>query len=130
PLCQVEPNCPKTGGACSSRCGDGIILPTDDEECDDGNTVDGDGCSSTCTEEPGYECSLVQSALPPSIQIPFVYRDFVAVPASANPNATDASRLIPVVPRHPDFNAGCRGELVEGVVEPVLDAQGKPVNSG
>ena len=25
--------------------------------CDDGNTVDGDGCSSTCTVECGYNCS-------------------------------------------------------------------------
>ena len=26
------------------------------EECDDGNNDDGDGCSSTCTIEPEYEC--------------------------------------------------------------------------
>ncbi|KAA0171092.1 hypothetical protein FNF27_06396 [Cafeteria roenbergensis] len=26
------------------------------EECDDGNTVSGDGCSSTCTIEPGWVC--------------------------------------------------------------------------
>ena len=25
--------------------------------CDDGGTVDGDGCSSTCTVEPGYLCT-------------------------------------------------------------------------
>lgn len=25
-------------------------------ECDDGNTVNGDGCSSTCTIESGYTC--------------------------------------------------------------------------
>ncbi|MBI4508586.1 MAG: hypothetical protein HY698_03045 [Deltaproteobacteria bacterium] len=30
-------------------CGDGVVLPT--EECDDGNTVDGDGCSSTCKKQ-------------------------------------------------------------------------------
>jgi cysteine-rich repeat protein len=30
-------------------CGDGIKTP--DEGCDDGNTVSGDGCSSTCTVE-------------------------------------------------------------------------------
>ena len=32
-----------------SICGDGIKTP--DEGCDDGNTVSGDGCSSTCTVE-------------------------------------------------------------------------------
>lgn len=26
-------------------------------ECDDGNTVSGDGCSSTCLVETGYECN-------------------------------------------------------------------------
>jgi uncharacterized repeat protein (TIGR03806 family) len=46
-------------------CGDGFLTPP--EECDDGNLDDGDGCSSTCTEElpppcgdgivdPGEEC--------------------------------------------------------------------------
>ena len=30
-------------------CGDGHVDPG--EECDDGNTVDGDGCSATCQEE-------------------------------------------------------------------------------
>jgi cysteine-rich repeat protein len=31
-------------------CGNGVIDGT--EECDDGNTVDGDGCSALCTDEP------------------------------------------------------------------------------
>lgn len=26
-------------------------------ECDDGNTISGDGCSSTCSIEPGYDCT-------------------------------------------------------------------------
>jgi hypothetical protein len=25
-------------------------------QCDDGNTIDGDGCSSTCTIEPNFTC--------------------------------------------------------------------------
>ncbi len=36
-------------------CGDGLV--TDDETCDDANTEDGDGCSSTCTIEEGWECN-------------------------------------------------------------------------
>jgi len=32
-------------------CGDGIIEPDEGEECDDGNTVSGDGCSSSCIIE-------------------------------------------------------------------------------
>jgi cysteine-rich repeat protein len=31
-------------------CGNGIVEPG--EECDDGNTVNWDGCSSTCVCEP------------------------------------------------------------------------------
>jgi cysteine-rich repeat protein len=36
------------GPASSSKCGDGVVDPDRGETCDDGNTVDGDGCSSTC----------------------------------------------------------------------------------
>ena len=36
-------------------CGDGLNLGS--LECDDGNTNDGDGCSSTCKLESGYECT-------------------------------------------------------------------------
>ena len=36
-------------------CGKGYNLGG--VECDDGNTVDGDGCSSTCQVEYGYFCS-------------------------------------------------------------------------
>lgn len=35
-------------------CGDGI--QEGGEECDDGNKVDGDGCSANCTLELGYTC--------------------------------------------------------------------------
>ncbi|HVY48100.1 MAG TPA: myxococcus cysteine-rich repeat containing protein [Minicystis sp.] len=37
--------------AAAPACGDGYVNPG--EQCDDGNTMDGDGCSSTCqTEQP------------------------------------------------------------------------------
>ena len=57
PDCKGEPNC--SGGACISKCGDGMLLPGDaTEACDDGNTASGDGCSATCTIEPGYTCTV------------------------------------------------------------------------
>jgi fibro-slime domain-containing protein len=40
---------------CESICGDGIISGI--EQCDDGNANDGDGCSSGCAVEPGYNCT-------------------------------------------------------------------------
>ena len=35
-----------------AQCGDGV-LHAGVEACDDGNTVDGDGCNATCQLEPG-----------------------------------------------------------------------------
>ena len=35
---------------------------TGDEACDDGNGDDGDGCSSTCQVEPGYDCPALGEA--------------------------------------------------------------------
>ncbi|CAK9082964.1 unnamed protein product [Durusdinium trenchii] len=39
---------------CHPKCGDGVRVPS--EGCDDGNTKDGDGCSSSCIVETGYVC--------------------------------------------------------------------------
>jgi cysteine-rich repeat protein len=39
------------GVSCGCLCGDEAVDPG--EECDDGNVLDGDGCSSVCTNEPG-----------------------------------------------------------------------------
>ncbi|HZF55715.1 MAG TPA: thrombospondin type 3 repeat-containing protein [Polyangiaceae bacterium] len=36
-------------------CGDGMVAAT--EGCDDANTEDGDGCSSACQVENGYQCN-------------------------------------------------------------------------
>ncbi|MBL4817708.1 MAG: DUF4215 domain-containing protein [Deltaproteobacteria bacterium] len=50
-----------------TKCGDGILNTAAGEQCDDGNTVSGDGCSSTCQlegtcgngcVEAGEECDL------------------------------------------------------------------------
>jgi len=116
-LCEVEPSCQRQGGACSSRCGDGFILAVDGEDCDDGNTSDGDGCSSACEVEPGYTC--IEQSLPASITLPFIVRDFIAFP-----NATSTMQ------RHPDFQNGCLGAVIENMTNSVLDLDGKPTNSG
>ena len=39
----------------ANACGNGVKNP-DTELCDDGNTMSGDGCSSTCRVEPGWLC--------------------------------------------------------------------------
>jgi len=38
---------PRPGKPCKPACGDGVVHG--DEECDDGNTIGGDGCSASCT---------------------------------------------------------------------------------
>ena len=78
--CQVEPGyeCLREGEACRKKeetpdkpdkpdkpnpnpggvaCGNGVLEPSNDETCDDGNLISGDGCSDSCQVEPGYDCS-------------------------------------------------------------------------
>lgn len=48
------------GDVCEEICGDGILLRHDPKasvECDDGNTADGDGCSSSCKIEANFACT-------------------------------------------------------------------------
>ena len=45
--------------ACTAKCqlntcGDGLICPTCDQQCDDGNITDNDGCSASCEFEYRY----------------------------------------------------------------------------
>lgn len=40
----------------SSGCGNGIVNDSQGETCDDGNIINGDGCSSQCLIETGWEC--------------------------------------------------------------------------
>ncbi|ETW10555.1 hypothetical protein H310_00822 [Aphanomyces invadans] len=46
---------------CNRRCGDGI--KTADEQCDDGNSNNNDGCSTSCQIEAGFACSTKDHAL-------------------------------------------------------------------
>ncbi len=48
-------NCNNNGSA-PPGCGDGIVQTSLGEQCDDGNTLAGDGCSGTCQVEPNHTC--------------------------------------------------------------------------
>ena len=37
-------------------CGDGLTQQELEEECDDGNVIDGDGCSAECEVEQNWHC--------------------------------------------------------------------------
>jgi fibro-slime domain-containing protein len=107
PTCRAEPNC--SGGACVSKCGDGIVL---DEGCDDGNLRDGDGCSSQCAIEEGHKCAnddkCVEVDGKCTMTVPAVFRDFNRDFADCEP-AENNHAVIP------------------GIVQDQLDADGKPV---
>src|SRR5690606_12616165 len=77
PGCRLEPNCSSADGTCTSSCGDGLILPGDNEACDDGNNEPGDGCDANCQIEPGFDCQVVSEM--GSVDLPIVYRDFKGV---------------------------------------------------
>jgi len=113
PFCRREPICPTGGGACTTACGDGMLLQVDidaGQECDDGNTVAGDGCSATCKVEKGYDCQPMAVQADPLI-LPITYRDFKAH------NQTNG---------HPDFEQYLGAET--GIVMTMLGSDGKPVH--
>ena len=97
PQCTNYLLCPSPGGGtaapCAATCGDGIKFPG--EACDDGNLRPGDGCSPTCTIEPGATCTTITAPLPPTIDVPVIYRDVTPV-------------------THPDFQPGALGTCVGG----------------
>lgn len=43
-------------GSCSVHCGDGVVIGP--EQCDDLNTISGDGCSDACQIEMWWECPM------------------------------------------------------------------------
>lgn len=113
PACKTENifACDSTG-SCDPECGDGVTLAAVGEECDDGNTVSGDGCSAVCTVETGYTCTDFTLPSPSSISVPITYRDFLST--------------------HPDMQNGCPSpcDVVCGMVETTLNSDGNPVYSG
>jgi cysteine-rich repeat protein len=54
PLRAVDQNVTTVDLNTAGGCGDHVV--TWNEECDDGNNVSGDGCSSTCKHESGWTC--------------------------------------------------------------------------
>lgn len=120
PDCQIELTCNRPAGqlgnACTASCGSGMLLD-DGRECDDGNLVDGDGCSSGCAVEPGWTCVEPAAADVASLTLPIVYRDFIGQSRRAEGSSA---------PIHPDFNV-FGGSGTRGLVAEYLDADGKPV---
>jgi len=126
--CTKEPTCRNASGVtgpCSHSCGDGNVDP--DEQCDDGNQVSGDGCSTTCQSEGGFSCSPSKKtdtiACPsnPALQclvLPVTFRDFDGQNVSGG---------------HPDFfyyGAAATGGRTTGVVPGATATTCVPNSSG
>ena len=110
--CRKKPDC--TGGACTSTCGDGLVIG---EACDDGNLANDDGCSSTCTVEATYTCETVTAALPAQLAIPVTYRDFVSVAVGGSTKFADQQAF--------------QGQgVTPGMLAASLDVDGLPVYTG
>jgi len=116
PQCHAVPSCPPGGGPCTTACGDGMLLPIDmamGQECDDGNLANGDGCSSTCKRELGFECTDLEGPIDLS-RLPTIFRDFKPY------KTTDADS-------HPDFER-FGTMLTQKIVADTLAADGQPTH--
>ncbi len=72
-----------------TRCGDQVVDGIRGEQCDDGNGIDGDGCSSSCALEQFAGNPSSAAVLPGSlIELPFV------------PGSPNQPRVLPNVPAH------------------------------
>ena len=62
-------------GVCREICGDGVMKG--EYECDDGNLLDGDGCSRDCEIETGFKCEGTNcwEIVPPKSTVSFVTKD-------------------------------------------------------
>jgi len=88
--CTKEPGCRNGTGmvttrACDTSCGNGSIETG--EQCDDGNSSDGDGCSKDCKTESGFMCAMQMlsdavdckesaNSGKKCLELPIIYRDF------------------------------------------------------
>lgn len=76
-------------GGADVICGNGLVQSG--EQCDDGNMSDGDGCSASCTVEPGFGCDndpgepSVCALIPQGCSV-----NTVAIPDANSVGATDS----------------------------------------
>ncbi|CAD8093432.1 unnamed protein product [Paramecium sonneborni] len=78
------------GFQCVSQCGNGI-LNSKYEQCDDGNQIGGDGCSSVCSEEDLYQCQNYENST--SVCSYILPPDFILVSFSSKTNQTQLISL-------------------------------------
>ena len=77
---------------CTPICGNGQL--NEGEQCDDGGLSSGDGCSSSCTIEPGWTCAVAQNTSTvcvgiegPSVCVLAVLEEFFVIESTNLPAA-------------------------------------------
>jgi cysteine-rich repeat protein len=92
--CFCKPYYALSQSTCLEICGDGYLFML---ACDDGNLLDGDGCSSTCQVEANYVCR-------PRLQLPMsqcVFKGRVTLELSRIsrlPNSNSATIAFDIIP--------------------------------
>ena len=162
--CRLEPGfacAPPTGAVPATchrtTCGDRTKEGA--EACDDGNTIDGDGCSGGCSFEPDCQAGSCTSRCGDGIKLaPEACDDGNTEPgdgcaanctSEAGFTCDDGASMPPAqlnlavtyrdfnsfplgtATRHPDFEAAWAGDdVTTGLVRAALDAMGKPEMDG
>jgi len=68
-LCPSETSCLAGGGCRAASCGDAVVDGQNGEECDDGNSLDHDGCSSICRAERLVWTQAAGADIPPRLEL-------------------------------------------------------------
>ena len=112
-----------TGGAARAACPDGILDAT--EECDDGNTQPGDGCSASCQIEPWIlqVCSTGRDGSP-AIAAATTLNTYFAAPAAQSMLAA-GTRVLAL-----GAQAGANVPVRAGDRLMVIQMQGAQINAG
>lgn len=79
-----------------SECGDGVTCEDCGEECDDGNTEEGDGCSSACLFQPTFTPTASATVTPSNTRSPTRTRTFTR---TRTPTRTPTSTRSPSATR-------------------------------
>jgi fibro-slime domain-containing protein len=158
-VCDAPPAPPdptKPAACHRTVCGDSKKEGT--EACDDGNTIDGDGCSGDCTLEPDCGTGTCVSACGDAVKLApeecddgntkdgdgcshdcLLETGFTCTDAPASPPGQLNLRVVyrdfvsfPLggSTRHPDFEIFAGMGITPLLVKPMLDATGKPVMDG
>jgi cysteine-rich repeat protein len=116
-LCVVEP---------TVACGNELLDA--DEQCDDGNRVDGDGCDSACALEPGAQCSgtFCRQADTPVILVPDMEPGIDAALAAL---PRDGGTILVRAPGDPEWDEEIDGDVdIIGIEPGVVLERSSPVS--